>query len=131
MNWISLLGLDALVARWRATGAEGVLAAQDRLELAQLEWQQQKRHWRQLLALALTVAALTVLFLVVLSLALIVQFWDTPERTLVAWLLTGAWLLLWMLAVAALIFVAKRGGGGFGLTRRELRQDWIEIKEGF
>ena len=107
------------------------MAAQDRLELAQLEWQQQKRHWRQLLALALTVAALTVLFLVVLSLALIVQFWDTPERTLVAWLLTGAWLLLWMLAVAALIFVAKRGGGGFGLTRRELRQDWIDIKEGF
>ena len=131
MNWISLLGLDALVARWRATGAEGVLAAQDRLELAQLEWQQQKRHWRQLLALALTVAALTVLFLVVLSLALIVQFWDTPERTLVAWLLTGAWLLLWMLAVAALIFVAKRGGGGFGLARRGVRQDWMDIKEGF
>ena len=106
------------------------MAAQDRLELAQLEWQQQKRHWRQLLALALTVAALTVLFLVALSLALIVQFWDTPERTLVAWLLTGAWLLLWTLAVAALISVAKRGGGGFGLTRRELRQDWLDIKEG-
>lgn len=129
MNWISLLGLDALAARWRATGAEGVLAAQDRLELAQLEWQQQKRHWRKLLVLALAVAALTVLFLVVLSLALIVQFWDTPQRSLVAWLLTGAWLLLWSTAVAVLISVAKRGGGGFGLTRRELRQDWHDIKE--
>ena len=130
MNWISLLGLDALVARWRATGAEGVLAAQDRLELAQLEWQQQKRHWRQLLALALTVAALTVLFLGVLSLALIVQFWDTPQRSLVAWLLSGAWLLLWLAAVTALVSVAKRGGGAFGLTRRELRQDWHDFKEG-
>ena len=130
MNWISLFGLDALAARWRATGAEGVLAAQDRLELAQLEWQQQKRYWRQLLALALTVMALTVLFLVVLSLALIVQFWDTPQRTLIAWLLSGAWLLLWTVAVTALVSVAKRGGGGFGLTRRELRQDWNDIKEG-
>lgn len=129
MNWISLLGLDALAARWRATGAEGVLAAQDRLELAQLEWQQQKRHWRKLLVLALAVAVLTVLFLVVLSLALIVQFWDTPQRTLVAWLLTGGWLLLWSAALAALISAAKRGGGGFGLTRRELRQDWHDIKE--
>ena len=127
---MSLLGLDVFVARWRLASAESVLAAQDRLELAQLEWKEQKRHWFKLMGLVLAVLALAVLSLVVFSMALIIQFWDTPQRSLVAWLLSGAWLLLWLAAVTALVSVAKRGGGAFGLTRRELRQDWHDFKEG-
>ena len=51
MNWLSLLGLDAFVARLQAAGLEGAIAAQDRLELAHLEWQDQKKRLVQLLVL--------------------------------------------------------------------------------
>ena len=86
MNWISMLGLEAFVARWRASLIEGAIAAEDRLELAHLEWQEQKRRLRYLLVLTILVAGLTVVALILLSLALMVQFWDTPQRILVAWL---------------------------------------------
>lgn len=129
MNWIALLGLDGLLARWRAAGAEGAEAMQDRLELAQLEWQQQKRQWAKMLAFSLAVFSLAVLSLVVFSMALIIQFWDSPQRSLVAWLLTGFWFMLWASSVVALISVVARGGNTFGLTRRELKQDWQDIKD--
>ena len=126
---MSLLGLDVFVARWRLASAESVLAAQDRLELAQLEWKEQKRHWFKLMGLVLAVLALAVLSLVVFSMALIIQFWDTPQRSLVAWLLTGFWFMLWASAVVGVVSVGLRGGQGFGLARRELKQDWQDIKE--
>ena len=129
MNLLSLLGLDVWLARWHAVSTEGRWAAQDRLELAQLEWQEQKSHWRLLLVLALAMAVFMGLALITLSLALIAHFWDTPQRTLAAWLLAGAWTLLWAGALIALVSIARRGGDSFGLTRRELKQDWIDIKE--
>ena len=51
MNWLSLLGLEAFVARWRANVIEGAIAAEDRLELARLEWLDQKQRLQQLLVL--------------------------------------------------------------------------------
>lgn len=129
MNWISLLGLEAFVARWRASVMEGAIAAEDRLELAHLEWQSQKQRLRQLMVLLILVAGVTVVLFTVLSLAVMVQFWDTPERILVAWLVAGAWLLAWVAALMALLSVARKAGNPFALTRRELAQDWRDIKE--
>lgn len=129
MNWISLLGLEAFVARWRASVMEGAIAAEDRLELAHLEWQSQKQRLRQLMVLLILVAGVTVVLFTVLSLAVMVQFWDTPERILVAWLVAGVWLLAWVAALMALLSVARKAGNPFALTRRELAQDWRDIKE--
>ena len=126
---MSLLGLDVFVARWRLASAESVLAAQDRLELAQLEWKEQKRHWFKLMGLVLAVLALAVLSLVVFSMALIIQFWDTPQRVLVAWLVAGGWVIVWAAMLATLVSVAQRAGSGFALTRSELAHDWRDIKE--
>ena len=123
MNWISMLGLEAFVARWRASLIEGAIAAEDRLELAHLEWQEQKRRLRYLLVLTILVAGLTVVALILLSLALMVQFWDTPQRILVAWLVAGGWLLLWGAAMWALVSMVRQAGSAFALTRRELLQD--------
>ena len=128
MNWISLLGLEAFVARWQASLIEGALAAEDRLELAHLEWQDQKQRLRHLLVLTIVVAGLTVVALILLSLALMVQFWDTPQRILVAWLVAAGWLVLWGAAVWALVSVVRQAGNAFALTRRELVQDWRGIK---
>lgn len=129
MNWLSLLGLEAFVLRWRAAAIEGAMAVEDRAELAHLEWQEQKRRLRQMLLLTIAVASLTVVALILLSVALLVQFWDTPHRTLVAWLVAGTWLVAWAGALAALLNVAQQAGNAFALTRRELAQDWREIKE--
>ena len=129
MNWLSLLGLDAFVARWKAAGLEGAIAAQDRLELAHLEWQDQKKRLVQLLVLAIGVSAMTVVALVVLSVALMVQFWDTDHRTMVAWIVAGVWVVGWGGALAALISIATASAEAFAFTRRELLRDWHDIKE--
>ncbi|ART48447.1 phage holin family protein [Acidovorax carolinensis] len=129
MNWLSLLGLEAFAARWRANVIEGAIAAEDRLELARLEWLDQKRRLQQLLVLLVAVAGLTVVTLVLLSMAVLVQFWDTPNRMLVAWVVAGVWLVAWFFAIVKLASVVRSTGSGFALTRRELSQDWREIKE--
>ena len=129
MNWLSLLGLESLVARWRANVIEGAIAAEDRMDLARLEWQDQKKRLVQLLVLAIGVSALTVVALVVLSVALMVQFWDTDHRTMVAWIVAGVWVVGWGGALAALISIATASAEAFAFTRRELLRDWHDIKE--
>lgn len=129
MNWLSLLGLEALVARWRANVIEGAIAAEDRMDLVRLEWGDQKQRLQQLLVLTIVVAGLTVVALIMLSLAVLVHFWDTPNRTLVAWVVAGVWTLGWGVALVSLISVAQRASNGFALTRQELAQDWRDIKE--
>lgn len=129
MNWLSLLGLEALVARWRANVIEGAIAAEDRMDLVRLEWGDQKQRLQQLLVLTIVVAGLTVVALIMLSLAVLVHFWDTPNRTLVAWVVAGVWTVGWGVALVSLISVAQRASNGFALTRQELAQDWRDIKE--
>ena len=129
MNWLSLLGLEAFVARWRANVIEGAIAAEDRLELARLEWLDQKQRLQQLLVLLIAVTGLTVVTLVLVSMAILVQFWDTPHRMMVAWVVAGVWLVAWCAAIIKLVSVARSTGSGFALTRRELSQDWRDIKE--
>lgn len=129
MNWISLLGLDALLARWRASLNEVALAAEDRVDLAQLEWQVHKRSLQTLLILVVALGGLTVVVLTVLSIALMVQFWDTAHRNTVAWCLAGGWLLIWVLALWRLLAVVKQLSEPFKLTRSELKVDWKTLKE--
>jgi uncharacterized membrane protein YqjE len=129
MNWLSLLGLESLVARWRANVIEGAIAAEDRMDLVRLEWGYQKQRLQQLLVLTIVVAGLTVVALIMLSLAMLVHFWDTPNRTLVAWVVAGVWTLGWGVAFVSLVSVAQRASNGFALTRQELAQDWRDIKE--
>ena len=129
MNWLSLLGLEGLAARWRANVIEGAIAVEDRADLARLEWADLKQRFQQLLVLTIVVTGLTVVALIMLSIAVLVHFWDTPQRTLVAWLVAGVWTLGWVAALVALVSVAQRAGNGFALTRRELAQDWRDIKE--
>ena len=129
MNWLSLLGLEGLAARWRANVIEGAIAVEDRVDLARLEWADLKQRVQQLLVLTIVVTGLTVVALIMLSIAVLVHFWDTPQRTLVAWLVAGVWTLGWVAALVALVSVAQCAGNGFALTRSELAQDWRDIKE--
>lgn len=129
MNLISLLGLDSLMERWRANLNEAAIAAEDRVDLAQLEWQQHKRSMQTLAVLAIVLGALTVVVLIVLSMAVLVQFWDSEHRRLVAWLLVGSWVLIWGLGLWRLLAAVRQLSSPFRLTRRELRSDWQALKE--
>lgn len=129
MNWLSLLGLEAWAARWRAAVIEGAIAAEDRLELARLEWAQQRARFQLLLVLGVVAGALTVVVALLLSVAVLVHFWDTPYRAMTAWLIALAWFVVWAALVWKLVRVAQASQQGFALTRRELAQDWQEIKE--
>ena len=129
MNWLSLLGLDGLVARWRANVIEAAIAAEDRIDLARLEWHTLKRRLQQLMVLTVIAGGLTVVAFIMLSLAVIVQFWDTPHRILVAWLIGGGWVVVWIAMLATLVSVGQRAGSAFALTRQELAHDWRDIKE--
>lgn len=129
MNLISLLGLDSLLERWRANLNEAAIAAEDRVDLAQLEWQQHKRSMQTLAVLAIVLGALTVVVLIVLSMAVLVQFWDSEHRQLVAWLLVGGWVLVWGLGLWRLLEAVNQLSSPFRLTRRELKSDWQAMKE--
>lgn len=129
MNWLSLLGLEALVTRWRANVIEAAIAAEDRMDLARLEWQEQKKRLQQILVLTIAAGGLTVVALVMLSMAVLVHFWDTPQRVSVAWIVAAVWMAGWGAVLYSLISVAQRARHGFALTRKELAQDWSDIKE--
>ena len=129
MNWLSLLGLDVVIARFRAAMIEGAIALDDRVALACLEWRDQRQRLVQALLLLLAVGALSMVTLMLLSAAVLVQFWDTPHRTLVAWLVALTWFIAWAVAVAGLISVLRGLGSGFALTCKELGQDWRAVKE--
>ncbi|MFT3815950.1 MAG: phage holin family protein [Acidovorax sp.] len=129
MNWLSLIGLEGFVARWRALVLEGAIGFDDRVTLARLEWRDQRRHMLHALLLTLAVGGLGVVALLLLSVALLVQFWDTPQRLFVAWTIAAVWLVVWAVALATLLSALRRVAHGFALTRRELALDWRDIKE--
>ena len=64
-----------------------------------------------------------------LSLAVVLQFWDAPQRMTVVWALVCGWLMAWGAALWTLWKVLRAINNGFALTRRELAQDWRDIKE--
>ena len=129
MDWLGLLGLGALVDRWRAHAIEAAIAAEDRTTLFRLELRDYRRRLAMILGLTIAAAALTVVTLTVVSGAVMVHFWDTPERLIAVWSVAGLWLFLWLAAAVALWSLARKAGNGFALTRQELARDWHEIKE--
>ncbi|MGN1057592.1 MAG: phage holin family protein [Comamonas sp.] len=129
MNWMSAIGLDSYVARLRANLNEGAMAAEDRIALARLEWAAQKKRLQTILVLGIVMGGLTIVALVLLSLAILIHFWDSPQRTVVAWVIAGVWLLAWGAVLMVLLSALRKSSQPFALTRAELARDWTHIKE--
>ena len=128
LDFSSLLRWSGISERWRSAVAEGAQAAEDRLTLARMEWEEH-RHRLFLLALLLIFSgALVLVALLLLSIAILVQFWDSPQRSLVAWLLAGGWTVACVGVLLAIVSLAHRLGNAFAFTRRELGNDWKLIK---
>ncbi len=129
MNWISLLGLQAYKERCARYAAEGKQAASDRLTLAALEWAEEKKHWQTVLVLVVAALALGVVAMLLVSLAVLVYFWDSPQRVVMAWVIAGVWLFAWLLVAYALRVALRQKRPAFHLTRTELARDWQEWQD--
>lgn len=129
MNWMSALGLENVSARMRGHLNEGAMAAEDRMELARLEWGAQKKRLQTILVLGIAMGGLTIVAMVLLSLAVLIQFWDSPQRTVIAWVIAGVWLLAWASTLVVLLAALSKSSHPFGLTRAELARDWALLKE--
>ena len=126
---MSALGLEDVSARMRGYLNESAMAAEDRLELVGLEWDAQKKRLQTIFVLGIVMGGLTIVAMVLLSLAVLIQFWDSPQRTVIAWVIAGVWLLAWASTLLVLLAVLRKSSHPFGLTRAELARDWALLKE--
>ena len=129
MNWISLFGLDAYKERIAACMTEGGQGVRDRFQLATLELIQEKKRLQTLLVLAAAVLAVGTIAMLLLSLAVLVHFWDTPQRTVVTWVIAGVWFFAWVVVVYALLAALRQKRPFLALTRAELHRDWHEVQD--
>ncbi|WP_313296243.1 phage holin family protein [Diaphorobacter sp.] len=129
MNLFALLGLEGFVARWRANVIEGAIAVEDRLELAGMEWGDQKRRLIIMALLAVAGAGLTVITFIMLSFAILVSYWDTPDRATVAWILFAVWAVLWAGAIIGIVMLGRRATNAFAVSKQVLARDWRNLKE--
>ncbi|MDR6535156.1 phage holin family protein [Variovorax soli] len=131
MRLLSLLGLDARLRRLRIALGEGALAAEDRVQLLKLAWEDERQRLRLLLALVVAVIGLTTVTVALLSVAVVVHFWDTPHRVAAAWSVAVVWIVLWVVAVVALMNTLRRASGAFEPARREFERDWEWLQARF
>lgn len=103
-------------------------ALSSRCELARLEWKVERARLMQL-AIGLAILALAgMLALAFVSLAIIVTWWDTEHRVLVAWLVCAAHALIALVGLFMWRYAQMRKDRRFAGLRAELAADraWFE-----
>ena len=110
----AILGIRSQLRRLRILIGEGALAAEDRAELQRFAWEDEKRRLRWMLGLVIAVVGLTTIAIALLSVAIVVHFWDSPHRSVAAWLVASVWLVLWFVSVVGLAKFANFTAFGLG-----------------
>jgi uncharacterized membrane protein YqjE len=128
---LSLLGLDARLRRLRIAAGEGALAAEDRVQLLKLAWEEERQRLRLVLGLVVAVIGLTTVTVALLSVAVVVHFWDTPNRVAAAWSVAVVWIALWAVSVVALMNTLRSASDAFEPARREFERDWEWVQARF
>ncbi|MDP9600434.1 phage holin family protein [Variovorax sp. NFACC27] len=131
MRLLSLFGLNARIRRLRIAAAEGALAAEDRVQLLRMAWEDEKQRLKLMLFLALAVLGLTTVTVALLSVAVVVNYWDTPYRITAAWSVAGVWIALWLAAAIGLLLTLRNASNGFLPARQEFERDWAWAQERF
>ncbi len=106
---------------------EGALAAEDRIDLLRFAWEDEKKRLRSMLGLVIAVVGLTTIAIALLSVAVVVHFWDSPYRVTAAWLVAAVWLGLWLASVIALLAMTGKPSTAFEPVLHELERDrqWL------
>jgi uncharacterized membrane protein YqjE len=117
------------LARARRAVALGAEMAADRIELAKLEWEDEKERMAMVVVGAFIALVMTVLALTFVGAFFIVAFWDTPWRVHAA----GAVALVMVAGlVAAAAFTRSklhRSEEAFAQLRRELAMDLQALRD--
>jgi uncharacterized membrane protein YqjE len=131
MRLLSLFGLDARLRRLRIAAGEGALAAEDRVQLLRLAWEEEKQRLQLMLVLVIAVIGLTTVTVALLSVAVVVHFWETPNRVAAAWVVAAIWIALWLVAAVALMRTLRKTSDAFDPARREFERDWEWVQDRF
>ncbi|WP_431132048.1 phage holin family protein [Variovorax paradoxus] len=131
MRLLSLFGLDARLRRLRIAAAEGALAAEDRVQLLRMAWEDEKQRLKLMLVLVVAVLGLTTVAVALLSMAVVVHFWETPHRIAAAWAVAGVWIVLWLGAAWGLYLSLRNASNSFMPARHEFERDWAWVQDSF
>lgn len=126
---LSMLGLEARLRRLKIAAAEGAMAAEDRAQLARMAWDAEKQRLKSVVILTVAVLALTTVTVALLSVAVVVHFWDSPYRATAAWCVALLWVLLWLGAVIALLANLRHANAAMGPAKQELARDWAWVQD--
>lgn len=131
MRLLSLFGLNARIRRLRIAAAEGALAAEDRVQLLRMAWEDEKQRLKLMLLLVVAVLGLTTVTVALLSVAVVVHFWETPYRIAAAWSVAGVWVVLWLAAAVGLLLTLRNASNSFVPARHEFGRDWAWVQDQF
>ncbi|MGJ7488165.1 phage holin family protein [Variovorax sp. LT2P21] len=126
---LSLLGLDARIRRLKIVAGEGAMAAEDRAQLIRMAWDAEKQRLQSVIVLTVAVLALTTVTVALLSVAIVVHFWDSPYRATAAWCVALVWVLLWLGAVIALLSNLRQANAAIEPAKLELARDWAWVQD--
>ncbi|MDM0073963.1 phage holin family protein [Variovorax sp. J2P1-59] len=129
MRLSALFGLRSQLRRLRILAGEGALAAEDRALLLRFAWQDEKKRLQRILGLVIAVIGLTTIAIALLSVAIVVHFWDTPHRITAAWVVAAAWVGLWLAAVMALMSTLGKSSEAFDPAREAFERDLAWVQE--
>jgi len=124
MKLFALLGIDRRVRQVRIAVGEGALAAEDRAQLLGLALAEERLRLRTIASLLVLVMGLTIVAACVASVAVVVHFWDTPQRVTTAWLVALFWLAAWLISIIVLVSRMRSTSPSLDAARRELAHDW-------
>jgi len=131
MRLLSLFGLDARLRRLRILTAEGALAVEDRAQLLRFAWEEERQRLQWMLGLVIAVIGLTTIAIALLSVAIVVHFWDSVYRAAAAWSVAAVWVALWLAAVLALVALMRRPSAAFEPAMAVLRRDLNAVQDCF
>lgn len=126
---LSLLGLDGRIRRLRIAAGESAMAIEDRAQLLRMAWDDEKDRLQRMLLLVIAVLGLTTVAVALLSVAVVVHFWDTPHRATAAWSVAGVWIALWAVSLVGLLSTLRHASGSFAPSRREFERDWAWVQD--
>lgn len=126
---LSLLGLDARIRRFKIAAGESAMAIEDRTQLLRMAWDDEKDRLQRMLLLIIAVLGLTTVAVALLSVAVVVHFWDTPHRATAAWSVAGVWIALWAVSLIGLLSTLRGASGAFAPSRQEFERDWAWVQD--
>lgn len=117
------------LARARRVVALGAEMAADRIELAKLEWEDEKERMEMVVVGAFVALVMTVLAVTFVGAFFIVAFWDTPWRVHVAGVV-ALMMVAGLLASAAFTrSKLRRREAAFAQLKRELATDLQALRD--